>query len=113
MRADPHGAPPRYPRGMANTYQGPAVVLIDGAEYPAEVDLEISVERNDYAVVRKSWDGTVDSDPAIGWFSSPTAREAKLRMPDGREGRFLATAGTLGSGRVEIQGTGPAPFGNA
>lgn len=98
---------------MANTYQGPAVVLINGSEYPAVVDLEISVERNDYTVVRKSWDGTIDSDPSIGWFTSPTDGTATLRMPDGREGRFIATAGSLGSGLVEISGTGPAPFGDA
>jgi hypothetical protein len=98
---------------MANTYQGPAVVIFDGVEYPAEVDFEISVERNGGVVVRKSWDGYVDSDPTIGWFSSPTAQPAIVRMPDGREGRFHAGAGTLGSGRVEIRGTGPAPFGDA
>jgi hypothetical protein len=98
---------------MAKTYQGPAVVLFDGAEYPAEVDFEITIERNNHIDVRKSWDGYIDSDPAIGWFDSSTGGEAAVRMPDGREGRVIATAGSLGSGRVEVQGTGPAPFGEA
>lgn len=93
---------------MANTYQGPAIVIVDGVEHHAEADLQIHVEPT-----LKSWAGTLDADPAIDWFSSPTAREAVIRMPDGREGRFLTTAGTLGSGHVEIQGTGPAPFGDA
>lgn len=98
---------------MTDTYRGPAVVDFDGAEYPAEVDLEITTDRNGHGmVVLKSWGGTLDSNPTLDWFSSPTAEEATLRMPDGREGRFFATDGTLGSARVTICGTGLAPFGD-
>lgn len=97
---------------MADTYRGPAVVILGGAEHHAEVDLAIRREQDAHRITLRSWDGTIDASPAIDWFSSPTAGEAILRMPDGREGRFLATAGTLGSGQVEIQGTGPAPFGD-
>ncbi|MBB1256472.1 hypothetical protein H3146_24415 [Streptomyces sp. OF3] len=61
----------------------------------------------------RSWDGTLDTQSPSDWVSSPTAKEAVLRMPDGREGRFLVTAGTLGAARVEIAGIGPAPFGDA
>jgi hypothetical protein len=39
--------------------------------------------------------------------------EARLRMPDGREGQFFATVGSIGSGQVEIQESGPAPFGDS
>lgn len=98
---------------MADTYRGPAVVILDGAEHHAEVDLTVHHERDAHMLTLKSWDGTVDATPGIDWFSSLTAREAIIRMPDGREGRFFATAGTLGSERVEICGTGPAPFGEA
>ncbi|HCA86977.1 MAG TPA: hypothetical protein DEQ61_16710 [Streptomyces sp.] len=114
MQGDSHDAAARYPRGMADTYRGAAVVLVDGAEHSAEVDLSIHVERNgNGGVTLKSWGGHLESSPAIDWFDSPPAGEAVIRMPDGREGRFLATAGAIGSGRVEIQGSGPAPFGNA
>lgn len=99
---------------MANTYQGSAVITVDGAEYPAEVDMSITVDRNNHgADVLKSWGGSLDSAPEIDWFGAPTSHEAMTRMPDGREGRFFATEGALGSGRVEICGTGPAPFSDA
>lgn len=98
---------------MADTYRGPAVVILSDSERHAEVDLAIHRERDKFRITLRSWGGTVDASPAIDWFSSPTAEEAVLRMPDGREGRFVATAGTLGFGRVEICGTGPAPFGDA
>lgn len=99
---------------MAHSYRGPAVIAYEGAEYAADVDLSIHADYSHRGTLTmKSWDGTLNSDPAIDWFSSATPDEVVLRMPDGREGRFFATAGTLGSGRVEICGTGPAPFGDA
>lgn len=93
---------------MTNSYQGPVVVLMDGREHYANADLSIHVENG-----LKSWDGTLESDPSLDWFDAPAADEARLRMPDGREGQFFATAGSLGSGRVEIQGSGSAPFGDS
>lgn len=98
---------------MTDTYRGPAVVVMHGVDHAAEVDSELHVERDPYRITKKSWNGRLESNPSIDWFSSPAAEVATLRMPDGREGRFFAAAGTLGSGRVEICGTGPAPFGEA
>ncbi|SCD44132.1 protein of unknown function [Streptomyces sp. Termitarium-T10T-6] len=93
---------------MTNSYQGPVVVLMGGREHYANADLSIHIESG-----LKSWDGTLESDPSLDWFDAADGDEARLRMPDGREGQFFATAGSLGSGQVEIQGSGPAPFGDS
>jgi len=98
-----------------SSYQGPATVLLGKEEFTATADLELSVEKSHFiggkpydTLIR--WDGTLDAAPHIDWISAPLAREATLRMPDGREGKFVATAGVHGSGHVEICGIGPAPF---
>ncbi len=83
-------------------------MLVGGREHHANAALSIHTQSG-----LKSWDGTLESDPSIDWFDAPDADEARLRMPDGREGHFLATAGSFGSGQVEIQGSGPAPFGES
>ncbi|MCX5335492.1 DUF4873 domain-containing protein [Streptomyces sp. NBC_00140] len=98
---------------MANTYRGSAVIVVEGVDYPAEADLSIHSDRNAIGVnTLRTWGGTLESDPSIDWFGPREAHHGVIRMPDGRQGRFLVTAGTLGSGRVEISGTGPAPFGD-
>ncbi|MEV7034652.1 DUF4873 domain-containing protein [Streptomyces sp. NPDC093272] len=97
---------------MTDAYRGPAVVVLGDVEHHALVDLSIHRDSEWGRISLQSWDGVVDAAPEIDWFNSPEADEVTLRMPDGREGRFVATAGALGSGQVEICGTGPAPFGD-
>lgn len=86
------------------TYQGPAVALIGCDEISVTADLASRVDGG-----LRSWDGSLEADPSVDWFDDGPAT---LRLPDGREGEFIATAGTAGSGNVEIQGSGPAPFGD-
>lgn len=86
------------------TYQGPAVALIGCDEIPVTADLATHVDGG-----LQSWDGSLKADPSVDWFDDGPAT---LRLPDGREGEFIATSGTVGSGSVEIQGSGPAPFGD-
>lgn len=85
------------------TYQGPAVALIGCDEIPVTANLAIHADHSS-----RSWGGSLEADPSVDWFDDGPAT---LRLPDGREGEFIATSGGLGSSSVEIQGSGPAPFG--
>ncbi|MCX5401014.1 hypothetical protein [Streptomyces sp. NBC_00102] len=86
------------------TYQGPASALIGCDEIPVTADLAVHVDRDS-----RSWGGHLEADPSVEWFDDGPAT---LRLPDGREGEFIATSGEAGSGTVEIRGSGPAPFGD-
>lgn len=86
------------------TYQGPAVALIGCDEVPVTADLAIHVNRG-----LRSWGGSLEADPAVDWFDDGPAT---LRLPGRREGEFIAVSGEAGSGNVQIQGSGPAPFGD-
>lgn len=102
---------------MADTYRGPATVLMNGTEHPAEADLAISVERSHFIGGKPydtlvSWDGTLTADPGIDWFKGEQPERLTLRMPDQQIGTFVVAGGYLGSGQVEISGIGPAPFGD-
>ncbi|MFF3848029.1 DUF4873 domain-containing protein [Streptomyces sp. NPDC002328] len=88
---------------MKMSYQGPATVIADGAEVSVKADLQIHQEPGGMT----SWDGSLQADPSVDFWD---ADETRLRMPDGREGAFIATRGVVGSSEVEIQGSGPAPF---
>ncbi|MFF7361266.1 hypothetical protein [Streptomyces sp. NPDC008125] len=85
------------------TYQGPAVAFIGCDEIPVTADLAVQVGRG-----LRSWAGSLEADPSVDWYDDGPAT---LRLPDGREGEFVATSGDAGSGSVEIRGSGPAPFG--
>jgi hypothetical protein len=103
---------------MAKTYQGPATVVAPGLAISVEADLRVEYQAfetvNDNGwVIRerglKEWLGTVEADPDETFWEL-LGKTVKLRLPDGREGSFLPGGTTVGTGRMEIHGAGPAPF---
>ncbi len=101
---------------MPMYYQGPAAAVAPGLAIPVVVDLRIeyqsvgTVDGSGWVMRergRKEWLGSIETtgDGAWGIFNA----DSKLRLPDGREGTFVTTSASS-DGRVEIQGTGPAPF---
>lgn len=86
------------------SYQGPATLITgDGAEFDVDADLYVDSDGG-----MKTWLGAVTvaadtSGPAL-------LAVERLRLPDGREGRIIVSAVTVGSGLVDVQGAGPAPW---
>lgn len=82
------------------SYEGPVTLITsDGAEYDADAELYVE---NDGGL--KMWHGTVTvaadtADPAL-------LAVERLRLPDAREGRIMVSTVTVGSGLVDVQGSG-------
>ncbi|MFD3815057.1 hypothetical protein ACFWRZ_08315 [Streptomyces rubiginosohelvolus] len=87
------------------SYQGPAVAIVGGDEIPVTADLALHADHP-----LKAWGGMLEADPSTDWAD---ANPGTLRLPDGREGQFMAPPLAPGSGTFEIRGTGPAPFGDS
>lgn len=84
---------------MANMYEGPAVLVVDGEETPVFVRAVVSVSAD-----IKQWYGSFRSDdPRLTWRAF-NGGKVVLRTPDGEEGRIITDGGD------EFQGSGPPPF---
>jgi hypothetical protein len=105
---------------MSQNYEGPAVVLVDGAEYSVHARLHANAERvgsqsfggsqslkgNEY------WGGTIEGlNEGVAWAIDETGG-AQLRAEDERKGQFSIQGGHLGGGPLTIKGSGLAPFGD-
>ncbi|MFF9264080.1 MULTISPECIES: hypothetical protein [Streptomyces] len=93
-------------------YVGPATVVFpDGREASVTASLVLRLDPAtvpDFSYDRHStWAGSVSlvGDSEIDLFD---AAPGVLRMPDGREGEFMATGGP--PNKVGCSGLGPAPF---
>jgi hypothetical protein len=103
---------PFHPGDGRHRYVGPATVLFpDGreAEVTASLVLRYDPTRTDNRESDRdsTWAGSVTlTDPSsnIDLFD---AAPGVLRMPNGRESRFMATSGST---EVGLAGLGPAPF---
>lgn len=101
---------------MAMNYYGPATVLVPGGEVSVEASLHVEYDSVaigggsfvEFVQGRKGWLGSLQAAPGGPLHEAFGARPC-LRLPDGSLGEFVASS--LGSdGRMEITGTGPAPF---
>jgi hypothetical protein len=89
------------------TYNGPATVTADGTQY--EVTAQLTVTPVGHL---KEWYGSLQAqDDAAAW-NILNASTAILRVAEGRESAFTATGSSAGSNELDIQGGGPAPFGD-
>ncbi|MDF9812041.1 hypothetical protein [Streptomyces sp. SPB162] len=91
---------------MGNTYRGWATVIADGAGTPVEADL--------YAIQEKgrlsAWHGSLHA-AAGGSRWAVRGRTLDLRLPNGRQGECVITKVFPETGRAEVTGNGPVPFG--
>ncbi|MDH6574516.1 hypothetical protein [Kitasatospora sp. MAP5-34] len=91
-------------------YHGPANVLCGGQAIPVEVDLYADHPANDLS----RWWGTVQADRSAdlddSFWAVPGNRWGKLRLPDGRDGSFVAVEHAAGAFHMEINGRGTEPF---
>lgn len=90
-----------------STYAGPAtVVLEDGTELSVNAQLQTSG-----VGAASAWRGAVGSGRSEVLFHTLKARMPMLRLPNGREGRFVPSDTVALGGRVlRLDGYGPAPF---
>lgn len=93
---------------MANTYQGPAVIVVEGSDFPVTANLSTQARLEPAAV--EPWGGMLKAGQELKGFGPAEIHSGTIRMPDTRERGFLVTDGTLRSGSCEIRGIGPAPF---
>jgi hypothetical protein len=84
-------------------YDGPAVVLLDGAEHEVEVRLREMFQPIDG---RHHWYGRIASSPALAGVRSGAA--AVLRTPHGEAPARLSDVDPWG--RFRVAGTGRPPF---
>lgn len=94
-----------------STYQGPAVVAINGKDIPVTVNLR-SNETNG----RETWGGAIRAVGDNGLTDLLNAGQAPLRMPDGREGSIILRSSGVGAAdgsatlAIIFVGSGDAPF---
>lgn len=89
------------------TYDGPATATADGAEHDVTAHLTITTDGH-----LKEWRGSIETQDEEAAWSIFEADNTKLRIGDGREGTFFGVRSTAGSTEMDIQGSGPAPFGD-
>jgi hypothetical protein len=113
-RQDDRMTRPRFHPGDGRPrYVGPATVVFpDGREVPVTASLVLRLDPTtveNFSYDRHStWAGSVTLTEEAGDADLWDAEPGILRMPDGREGEFMATGGGRDSG---CSGIGPAPFG--
>ncbi|MET9554524.1 hypothetical protein [Streptomyces sp. NPDC006645] len=88
------------------TYQGPVTVVAGDVEATMQADLSVTDRGG-----AKSWSGHLSEYEDTDMFKVLTSDTAVMRLPNGREGRFVLE-GRLTSGQIAmgVLGSGPAPF---
>lgn len=89
---------------MADTYRGPATVIVDRVETTVFADLMRHAGADD------GWLGVLDADLVADFTPLTTGRRARIRLPGGREADLAPDRTALGVARVAVVGTGVAPF---
>lgn len=102
-----------------SSYHGDAQVVIGEAEYNVTADLHGGTDK---IVIRSAgnpdevldglsyWGGHLAvEDDGVAWAIHEAGR-ALLRLPNGETASFIASGGVVGATRVDITGSGPAPF---
>jgi hypothetical protein len=86
------------------SHQGPATLVAgDGSEIPA--DVELHVQRSGHL---REWYGTATVED----FDLTSLGDYVLRLPNDREARVIIAGAMLGSGTIQLQGSGVPPFGS-
>ena len=88
------------------TYDGPATVIADGTEYEVTASLTLTDDGR-----LKEWHGSLDTPSEEAAWNIFEADNTKLRIGQGRQGSFFAVRSEAGATDMDIQGSGPAPFG--
>ncbi|MFD4258257.1 hypothetical protein ACFWR9_11650 [Streptomyces sp. NPDC058534] len=87
-------------------YNCPATIIADGNEISVEASLGSSHDGT-----FRSWEGSVEAtEDGEDFYDVMISDDVKIRMPDGREGVVVPTYTSVGSGRLDVTGSGPAPF---
>ncbi|WP_055526020.1 DUF4873 domain-containing protein [Streptomyces graminilatus] len=89
------------------TYDGPATVTTDDAEYQVTAQLTLTSDGT-----LKEWYGSLEAQDEETAWNIFEAGVTKLRIGDGREGTFMAVRSGAALTGLDIQGSGPAPFGD-
>jgi hypothetical protein len=89
---------------MADTYRGPATIIVDRVETTVFADLMRHDEFDD------GWLGVLDADLVADFDALTAGRTARIRLPCGREGDLGPDRTALGTARVAVVGSGAAPF---
>ncbi|MDJ0467146.1 hypothetical protein [Streptomyces sp. H27-C3] len=88
------------------TYQGPVTVV--GSDVEATMQADLSVRARDQT---KIWSGQLSGYEDADMFKVLTSDTAVMRLPDGREGRFVLEGKLVpGQTSVGVLGSGPPPF---
>lgn len=89
------------------TYTGPATVTVDDTEHEVTAQLAITVSGG-----LQEWHGTLEAETEGTAWLIYQADTATVRTDQDREGAFIAIHYSAGGTVLEIQGSGPAPFGS-
>lgn len=96
-----------------SSYHGTATVISGGLAISVEADLHAEHPAEGLS----SWRGTIQADPGAestdqdtDFWTMTGTRWGKLRLPNGREGDFLAIGHSAGALSMEIKGSGTEPF---
>ncbi|MEU3836494.1 hypothetical protein IFE09_11305 [Streptomyces microflavus] len=105
----------RHTMPMA-TFEGPATVLANGVEYEVEASLsssteEVRVPGGGHLRGLTEWRGTLQTRTSDDAWNIYQADQPTLRA-DGRDGAFICTGTQAESTSIDINGSGPAPFGD-
>ncbi|MFE5142941.1 hypothetical protein ACFRDV_35705 [Streptomyces fagopyri] len=88
---------------MTMSYKGPAVVDADGEEITVAVDWRVHQETSGW----DWWGGSLLSSQAADLWE---AEDLILRLPDGRESKFVVVGGSVDAGELDFEGRGSGPF---
>jgi hypothetical protein len=88
-----------------SSYNGPATVTVGTDTFTVEATL--CVNSSQYLI---SWRGTLDFEASDDLWVVTRAREALITLPDGKGGTVIPTHFKLGDTRMDVSGSGPAPF---
>lgn len=92
--------------GPMTTYDGPATVTVDSAEYEVEAELVITTSGH-----LKEWHGTLTAETEEAAWLIYEADAATVRTDQTREGSFIAVQYSAGGTVIQIRGSGLPPFG--
>lgn|GEM_PF-5443110 len=87
------------------TYNGPATIVAGDVEIEVEATLATSFDG-----ALTSWAGSVEAEGGEDFYEVMRSDDVKIRMPDGSEGAIVPTHTSVGTGQLEVQGSGKAPF---
>ena len=88
-----------------NDYHGQATIVSGDQQISV-----VAMLTRDHRAGQDRWRGSLNAAPGEDFWCVLEVGHAKLQMPCGTTADFVPTNGTIGSGRLIISGSGPAPF---